>query len=46
VTGVQTCALPIFVRYYPAAFLDQALEGAPDLDEVTVDLEYLGEGNE
>jgi type IV pilus assembly protein PilB len=33
-------------RYYPAAFLDQVLEGAPDLDEVTVDIEYLGEGNE
>ena len=33
-------------RYYPAAFLDQTLDGAPDLDEVTVDIEYLGEGNE
>jgi hypothetical protein len=33
-------------RYYPRAFLDQALEGAEDLDEVTVDIEYLGEGNE
>jgi type IV pilus assembly protein PilB len=38
--------LEAIVRYYPAAFLDQALDGAPDLDEVTVDLEYLGEGNE
>ena len=33
-------------RYYPVAFLDQVLDGAPDSDEVTVDLEYLGEGNE
>jgi hypothetical protein len=33
-------------RYYPAAFLDQVLDGAPDSDEVTVDIEYLGEGNE
>jgi len=33
-------------RYYPTAFLDQTLDGAPDLDEVTVDIEYLGEGNE
>ncbi len=38
--------LEAIARYYPAAFLDQTLEGAPDLDEVTVDLEYLGEGNE
>ena len=38
--------LEAIVRYYPAAFLDQALDGAPDLDEVTVDMEYLGEGNE
>jgi hypothetical protein len=33
-------------RYYPTAFLDQTLDQAPDLDEVTVDIEYLGEGNE
>jgi pSer/pThr/pTyr-binding forkhead associated (FHA) protein len=33
-------------RYYPTAFLDQVLDGAPDSDEVTVDIEYLGEGNE
>lgn len=38
--------LEAIVRYYPAAFLDQTLDGAPDLDEVTVDMEYLGEGNE
>jgi len=38
--------LEAIARYYPAAFLDQTLDGAPDLDEVTVDLEYLGEGNE
>jgi hypothetical protein len=38
--------LEAIARYYPAAFLDQTLEGAPDLDEVTVDLEYLGEENE
>ena len=38
--------LEAIVRYYPAAFLDQTFEGAPDLDEVTVDIEYLGEGNE
>ena len=38
--------LEAIVRYYPAAFLDQTLDGAPDLDEVTVDLEYLGEENE
>jgi len=38
--------LEAIARYYPAVFLDQALEGAPDLDEVTVDIEYLGEGNE
>ena len=28
------------VRYYPVAFLDQVLDGAPDSDEVTVDMEY------
>jgi pSer/pThr/pTyr-binding forkhead associated (FHA) protein len=33
-------------RYYPAAFLDQVLDGAPDMDEVTMDMEDLGEGNE
>jgi hypothetical protein len=33
-------------RYYPAAFLDQVLDGTPDMDEVTVDMEYLGGGNE
>ena len=33
-------------RYYPAAFMDQTLDGAEDLDEVTVNMEYLGEGNE
>ena len=38
--------LEAIVRYYPAAFLDQVLDGAPDSDEVTVDMEYLGEGNE
>ena len=38
--------LEAIARYYPAAFLDQTLDGAPDLDEVTVDMEYLGEGNE
>ena len=38
--------LEAIVRYYPTAFLDQTLDGAPDLDEVTVDIEYLGEGNE
>jgi len=38
--------LEAIVRYYPAAFLDQVLDGAPDSDEVTVDIEYLGEGNE
>ena len=38
--------LEAIVRYYPAAFLDQTFEGAPDLNEVTVDIEYLGEGNE
>ncbi len=38
--------LEAIVRYYPAAFLDQTLDGAPDSDEVTVDMEYLGEGNE
>ena len=38
--------LEAIARYYPAAFLDQTLDGAPDLDEVTVDIEYLGEGNE
>jgi hypothetical protein len=38
--------LEAIARYYPAAFLDQTLNGAPDLDEVTVDIEYLGEGNE
>jgi len=38
--------LEAIVRYYPAAFMDQALDGAPELDEVTVDMDYLGEGNE
>jgi hypothetical protein len=38
--------LEAIARYYPAAFLDQTLDGAPDSDEVTVDIEYLGEGNE
>ena len=38
--------LEAIARYYPAAFLDQTLDGAPDLDEVTVDIEYLGKGNE
>lgn len=38
--------LEAIARYYPAAFLDQTFEGAPDLNEVTVDIEYLGEGNE
>ena len=33
-------------RYYPAALLDQVLDGTPDMDEVTVDMEYLGGGNE
>jgi hypothetical protein len=33
-------------KYYPAAFLDQVLDGAPELDEVTVDMNYLGEENE
>jgi hypothetical protein len=33
-------------EYYPTAFLDKTLGGAEDLDEVTVDMEYLGEGNE
>jgi pSer/pThr/pTyr-binding forkhead associated (FHA) protein len=33
-------------RYYPAAFLDQVLDKTPDMDEVTVDMEYLGGGNE
>jgi pSer/pThr/pTyr-binding forkhead associated (FHA) protein len=33
-------------RYYPAAFLDQVLDGTPDMDEVTVDMEYLGGKNE
>lgn len=30
--------LEAFVRAYPAAFLDQMLQGAPDDDEVTIDL--------
>jgi hypothetical protein len=30
--------LEAFVRVYPAAFLDQVLQGAPDDDEVTIDL--------
>lgn len=38
--------LEAIVRYYPVAFLDQVFDGAPDSDEVTVDLEYQGEGNE
>ncbi len=38
--------LEAIVRYYPVAFLDQVLDGAPDSDEVTVDMEYLGGGNE
>lgn len=38
--------LEAIVRYYPVAFLDQVLDGAPDSDEVTVDMEYQGEGNE
>ena len=38
--------LEAIARYYPAAFLDKTLGGAEDLDEVTVDIEYLGEGNE
>ena len=38
--------LEAIARYYPAAFMDQTLNGAQDLDEVTVDMEYLGEGNE
>jgi hypothetical protein len=38
--------LEAIARYYPVAILDQALDGAEDLDEVTVDMEYLGEGNE
>jgi hypothetical protein len=33
-------------KYYPAAFPEKALDGTPDLDEVTVDMNYLGEGNE
>jgi pSer/pThr/pTyr-binding forkhead associated (FHA) protein len=33
-------------RYYPSAFLDQVLDGTPGMDEVTVDMEYLGGGNE
>lgn len=33
-------------RYYPGAFLDQALDGEEVLDEVTVDIEYSGGGNE
>jgi pSer/pThr/pTyr-binding forkhead associated (FHA) protein len=33
-------------RYYPAAFLDQVLDGTPDMDEFTVDMEYLGGKNE
>jgi len=32
--------LEAIVRYYPAAFLDQVLDGALDSDEVTVDMEY------
>jgi MshEN domain/FHA domain len=32
--------LEAIVRYYPVAFLDQVLDGASDLDEVTVDMEY------
>lgn len=32
--------LEAIVRYYPVAFLDQVLDGAPDSDEVTVDMEY------
>ena len=38
--------LDSIARYYPGAFLDRTLDGAEDLEEVTVDLEYLGEGNE
>ena len=38
--------LEAIAKYYPAAFLARALDGAPELDEVTVDLDYLGEGNE
>ena len=38
--------LEAIARYYPAAFLEQTLDGAEDLDEVTVDMDYLGEGNE
>ncbi|MGD8878263.1 MAG: FHA domain-containing protein, partial [Syntrophobacterales bacterium] len=38
--------LEAIARYYPAAFMDQTLDGAEDLEEVTVDMEYLGEGNE
>ncbi|MCG6944235.1 MAG: FHA domain-containing protein [Deltaproteobacteria bacterium] len=33
-------------KYYPAAFMEKVLDGTPDLDEVTVDMNYLGEGNE
>ena len=33
-------------RYYPAAFLDQALDEEEALDEITVDMEYVGGGNE
>jgi hypothetical protein len=33
-------------RYYPAAFLDQAFDEEEALDEITVDMEYVGGGNE
>jgi pSer/pThr/pTyr-binding forkhead associated (FHA) protein len=33
-------------RYYPGAFLDKTLDGVEDLEEVTVDMDYLGEKNE
>jgi type IV pilus assembly protein PilB len=31
--------LEAIVKYYPVAFLNQVLDGAPDSDEVTVDME-------
>jgi hypothetical protein len=38
--------LEAIVRYYPAAFKKHVLDAAPDSDDVTVDRELLGEGNE
>ena len=46
VVASQEDILEAIGRYYPGEFLDKTLDGAQDLEEVTVDLEYLGEGNE